>query len=409
VFRSIRHKLFAAIGGLTVLVCVCYTGLALVIAYVTEDMVVGRLLEREASAIAAQFRAHGGVTPPAGDLIRVYPSIEALPSAVRAHLLSGHERGEIFTDTGQHYHLRTLDLDSGAARQRIYLLADAAPILVVSKLIQDVGGVLIVVALALVGLALLLAWLLSRRLVLPLQVLANEVRKRNLETGGAPPFSASGRRDEIGYLADKLGATIAELHAALAREHAFTRDVGHELRTPLTVMNNTLHHAASRPLAGDDVRQLRSNLDEVRNTIDVLFALARAEHVGSEVLDLRGCIEDSLLRLPGVGDWNEEQLALDLPDRLAVTGNRHLCMLLMNNCLGNALFHGGPAARLRLSFSDGVLSIANTVDAGNTGTMQGFLHGQNLVLRIAAAMRWELRFHAGGTDYRVDIVPLRAS
>jgi signal transduction histidine kinase len=376
---------------------------------VTEDMVVGRLLEREAAAITAQFRAHGGVRPPAGDLIRVYPSVEALPSAVRAQVLSGRERGEIFTDTGQHYHLRRLDLDAGTGPQRVYLLADAAPILVVSKLIQDVGGVLIFVALALVGMALLLAWLLSRRLVLPLQVLANEVRKLKLKTGGAMAFSASGRRDEIGYLADRLGATLAELHAALAREHAFTRDVSHELRTPLTVMNNTLQQAACRPLGRDEVRQLGSSLDEVRNTIDVLFALARAEHVGSEVLDLRGGIEDGLLRLPGVAEQDEGWLALDLPDRLEVTGNRHLCMLLLNNCLGNALFHGGPASRLRLSFADGVLSIANTVDAGRTGTVQGFLHGQNLLLRIATAMGWELRFHAGDTDYRVDIVPLRAS
>jgi signal transduction histidine kinase len=404
--RSIRRRLFAAIAGLTVLVCLCYTGLALVIAYVTEDMVVGRLLEREAAGVAAHFRVQGELKPPAGDLIRAYRGVEALPGAVRAHILSGGGRGEIFTDTGKHYHLRTLDLDAGTGPQRVYLLADAAPILVVSKLIQDVGGVLIFVALALIGLALLLAWLLSRRLVLPLQVLADEVRE--LAPGGAVRLSASGRQDEMGYLADRLGTAFAELHDALAREHAFTRDVSHELRTPLTVMSNTLQQAASRPLGPDDLLQFRTGLDEVRNTIDVLFALARAEHVGSEVLDLRGCVEDSLLRLPGVGDRDGEWLLIDLPDRLAVTGNRHLCMLLLNNCLGNALFHGGPASRLRLQFADGVLGIANTVDPARPGTTQGFLHGQNLLRRIATAMGWELRFHAGTADYRVDIVPLPA-
>ena len=32
--RSIRSSLFAALAGFTVLICLCYTGLAVVIAYV---------------------------------------------------------------------------------------------------------------------------------------------------------------------------------------------------------------------------------------------------------------------------------------------------------------------------------------------------------------------------------------
>ncbi|WP_020652384.1 sensor histidine kinase [Massilia niastensis] len=403
-FSSIRHGLFAALAGFTVLICICYTALALVISYVTEDMVVERLLEREAAAMTAHFRLHGEVGPPANDLIRAYASLEALPALVREQVVAGRRTAEIFTDSGQHYHLRTLDLPAGP-QPRLYLLADVAPLLVVSKLIQDVGGVLIFVALGLTGLALLLAYLISRRLVLPLQVLAHEVR--SLTPDGAVALSARRRRDEIGYLAEKLGATIAELHAALAREHAFTRDVSHELRTPLTVMKNSVVQAASRPLGRQEVAQLRAGIDEIGNTIDVLFALARAEHIAHEPLDLRGCIEEGLLRLLDSGDWDDERLALDLPDRLEVLGNRHLSRLLINNCLGNALFHGGPDSRLRLSFANGVLSLENTVAPGRAGTMQGFLHGQNLLRRIAGAMRWELSFHAGATAYRVDIVPLR--
>jgi len=306
-FRSIRHKLFAALAGFTVLICVCYTGLALVISYVTEDMLVDRLLEREAAAMSAHFRLHGEVQPSGNDLIRAYRSIEALPAVVRAQVAAGRQRAEVFTDTGQHYHLRTLDLAAGAGPQRVqrrhlvYLLADVAPILVVSKLVGDVGGVLACVALGLIGLALLLAWLLSRRLVSPLQVLADEVRR--LKPGDPIGFSATERRDEIGYLAEKLGVTLAELQSALVREHAFTRDVSHELRTPLTVMKNTLGQAAARPLGRQDVAQLQGGLDEIAQTIDVLFALARAEHIGSDVFDLRGCIEDSLLRLLGDGGW----------------------------------------------------------------------------------------------------------
>jgi signal transduction histidine kinase len=408
-FKSIRHGLFAALAGFTVLICVCYTGLALIISYVTEDMLVDRLLEREADAITAHFRLHQEIKAPSLDLIAVYRSTEALPPVVRAQVGAGRQRGEVFTDTGQHYHLRTLVLEAGARRERLYLLADVVPLLVVSKLVREVGGVLMLVALGLIGLALLLAYLLSRRLVAPLQVLAEEVR--GLQPDAVIGFSARRRPDEIGYLADRLGVTIAELQAALRREHAFTRDVSHELRTPLTVMHNVLGQAASRPLGQDDAAQLRAGLDEITQTIDVLFALARAEHIGSAVFDLRGCIEDALLHL--LPDWegdeegHAERLVLDLPERLQVCGNRHLSMLLTSNCLGNALFHGGPGSQLRLSFVDGVLGIANTVDPDRAGAIQGFLHGQNLLRRIANAMGWGLQFHAGATLYRVDIIPLR--
>jgi signal transduction histidine kinase len=402
-FRSIRTGLFAALAGFTVLICVCYTALALVISYVTEDALIDRLLEREADAITAHLRVSGELKPVDG-LIRVYRSVDALPPPVREQA-AGRNRAEVFTNTGQHYHLRALDLDAGSGRQRVYLLADVAPLLVVSKLFQDVGSILIGVALALIALALLLAYLLSRRLVAPLQVLAKEVR--NIKPNQPMEFSARHRRDEIGFLAEKLGTTIAELHAALAREHAFTRDVSHELRTPLTIMNNALAPAASRPLGEHDVAQLRAGLDEIGNTIDILFALARAEHIASEMFDLRGFIEDSLLRLLDHGAWDNERLTIALPDRLEVTGNRQLCMLLINNCVSNALFHGGPDFRLRFSFADGVLSITNTIDPTRSGTMQGFLHGQNLLQRIAKAMSWALGFHAGTTEYRVDIVPSR--
>lgn len=400
-FKSIRHSLFAALAGFTVLLCVTYTGLALVISYVTEDMLVDRLLQREAAAIISHYRATGELRAPGNDLIRLYDGSGTLPAIVRPYAAAGRERAEIATNTGQHYHLRTVDLDGPAGKRRLYLLADAGPVLVVSKLFQDVGGFLFSVAFGLIALALLLAYGLSRKLVNPLQVLTNEVRRL---TPGAPvTFSAHDRRDEIGYLADKLGTTIVELNAALHREHAFTRDVSHELRTPLTVMNNALAQAAARPLERHEVAQVQAGLDDIRKTIDVLFALARAEHIARETFDLRGYIEQGLL---DAGDWHDDRLTMRLPDRLHVTGNPQLAALLVNNCVRNAVFHGGPHCRLRVTFAEGVLTLANSIDATRPAATQGFLHGQNLLRRIAAAMDWRIGFHGEAAGYRVDIVPL---
>lgn len=402
--RSIRRSLFAALAGFTVLICLCYTGLAVVIAYVTEDMLVERLLEREAAAIERQSERHGSLPRPASDLVTIHASRDTLPAVVRAASAPGDLRAEVFTRTGQHYHLMVRDLPDGAGgTRRIYLLADVAPVLVVSKVVQDVGGVLIFVAAALIALALLLAWLLARRQVAPLQTLAQEAQA--VRPGGAASFSARHRQDEIGILAERLESSFSALQAALRRERDFTRDVGHELRTPLTVMNNTLALAGTRPLGAHELGQLRAGVDELRATVDVLFALARAEHLGLDDFDLRDCVEGALLRVPGADAWGEECLALTLPQQLPVRGNQHLAQLLVANCIGNALFHGGPRTRLAITYADGRLLVANTLDAAHAGRVQGFAHGQNLLARVARSMGWEIAFHPGEAHYRVEILP----
>ena len=403
--RSIRHSLFAALAAFTVLLCLCYTGLALVIAYVTEDMLVQRLLEREAVAVSQRLRQHGELTPSGSDLITVYGRYLDLPQAVRAHVPPSAPRGEVFTTTGQHYHVLALDLAAAGQPRRAYLLADVAPVLVVQRLVREVGGVVAGVALALIGLALLLAYWLARRLVRPLQRLAREARQ--LAPGGAVHFSERDRPDEIGFLARRLEATFSELQAVLRREQAFARDVSHELRTPLTLMHNSLALAGAQPLAAEGQAQLRQSTDEMRATIEVLFALARAEQLPGDVVELRGCIEQCLLRLLEDVAWDASLLALDLPGRLDVVGNGQLTMLLINNCLANALFHGGPACRISIAFAQGRLSIGNTVPAGQARRVHGFAHGQNLLLRLAQAMRWDIRFHPGEAQYRVDIIPLQ--
>lgn len=204
---TIRRGLFAALAGFAVLLCLCYTGLAVVISYVTEDMLVQRLLEREAAAITTRVRQLGAAAASGSGVITVYRDYGALPAPVRQQFLSSAPRAEVFTSTGQHYHVMALALENAGKPMRWYLLADVAPLLVVSRLVQEVGGVLIGVALALVGPALLLAWLLARRLVLPLQTLAQEARA--LAPKHPPRFSARERPDEIGFLAPGWKARLS--------------------------------------------------------------------------------------------------------------------------------------------------------------------------------------------------------
>ena len=98
-----------------------------------------------------------------------------------------------------------------------------------------------------------------------------------------------------------------------------------------------------------------------------------------------------------------------MPERLPVRGHRQLINLLLNKCLANALFHGGPACQLTISFEKNCVSIHNTVPAGQALRVQGFSHGQLLLARLAQVMPWGIRFYPGTADYRVDIIPIMAA
>lgn len=83
-----------------------------------------------------------------------------------------------------------------------------------------------------VGVALLLGWVLARRVMAPVTRLARQVHHRDRLLEVAPPLAPDYAKDEVGELARSFDQTLGRLRLALGREKLFTSDVSHELRTP---------------------------------------------------------------------------------------------------------------------------------------------------------------------------------
>lgn len=404
---SIQRRLFMILGSFTALICIAYTLIALLLAYVTEDMVLESMLAQQAKVIIRSSTSHETLPRPDMDFMQLYTSVDAMPAAVRQEVRELHVTGgrklEIFGKDGKHYHVLRLQLGSA---QEVYLLAEVSPFLVVSHLSARVAGLMLTVALLMLVVALVLAYFLVRRIALPLQQLAEEVSSTPAKE--IPSFKASQRRDEIGFLAKKLEDSMHARHTALLRETNFTRDLSHELRTPITILNNLLLAGQGRVLAEEDALVARQSVDDLMHTLDILLALARAENMLPIKLDLIACIEQSLLFVHYSTPAKRHEVTLDLPAQWLVLGNPHLIGLLLNNLFNNAMTHGDGQAAIHVFFEHPKLILSNAIRSDRHSHTAGFGHGRNLMERITSALGWEIRFEHSVDKFQVEIIPRQA-
>jgi two-component system sensor histidine kinase BaeS len=115
---------------------------------------------------------------------------------------------------------------------------NGTPVLLLTQTIEDdptrqARGFFLLAALGAVGLAILVAVYLARRLTRPLAAMGQTAR--SIATGDLAARVDIGRRDdELGELARTLNEMAEQLEQARGRERAFVLSVSHDLRTPLT-------------------------------------------------------------------------------------------------------------------------------------------------------------------------------
>ncbi|MNF50225.1 Sensor protein QseC [compost metagenome] len=133
-----------------------------------------------------------------------------------------------------------------------------------------------------VVLALLLGWVLARKVIEPVVRLARQVRHRDQLLGMAPPLAPDYAADEVGQLAQAFDDTLGRLHEVLNRERLFTSDVSHELRTPLMVLASSCELLADNPNLDPrgcaQVRRIARATEEMRDLVQTFLMLARSQH-----------------------------------------------------------------------------------------------------------------------------------
>lgn len=164
--------------------------------------------------------------------------------------------------------------------------------------------VIIQVSLFILLLALALAWLASGKILAPLKLLTQTVRKIS-ETDLNQRITIDGK-GELAELAATFNEMMDRLQAAFISQRNFINDAGHELRTPITIIRGHLE------LMGDDPKEVQETLalvmdelERMNRFVNDLLLLAKAEQpdfLHLETVDVYTFTEELFAKIRVLGD-----------------------------------------------------------------------------------------------------------
>ena len=154
--------------------------------------------------------------------------------------------------------------------------------------IDRIVRTVLLIMLAILLLAVVLAWLLSARILKPLRSLAMTARSIS-ESDLSQRIAVSGR-GELAEVAATFNDMMDRLQVAFTSQKTFIRDASHELRTPITIIQGHLE------LMGSDPEEQRETLELVHDELDrmnrfvgdmlILAKAGRPDFIQSEMVDL---------------------------------------------------------------------------------------------------------------------------
>jgi signal transduction histidine kinase len=191
-----------------------------------------------------------------------------------------------------------------------------------------------------IGAAMLLGWLLARKVIEPVVRLAQQVRHRDQLLALAPALAPDYADDEVGELAAAFDDTLGLLRHALNREQLFTSDVSHELRTPLMVLASSCELLLENPSLDArgkaQVQRIDRATQGMRELVQAFLLLAREPEQDSELSIKRNLtqIADELVQ-----QWREpmESKGLQFFYQCSDASAQEFNAVLLHSVLGNLL------------------------------------------------------------------------
>ncbi len=186
---------------------------------------------------------------------------------------------------------------AGTARAALQVVL---PLASVDGQLAHLGFILFVVAIMGVALAFLLAWIVSRAALVPLDELTAAVEQVATTSDVSQRLDAGGP-DELGRLRRAFNHLLSALQRSQDAQRQLVLDAGHELRTPLTSLRTNLEvvrrldqlSPQEREVLVDD---LLTQMNELTTLVGDLSELARGEQrpTPPRVFRLDSLLEDAL-------------------------------------------------------------------------------------------------------------------
>jgi two-component system OmpR family sensor kinase len=199
--------------------------------------------------------------------------------------------------------------------------------------------------------------LLARKSLEPVAALAEQAARISA-TSLHERVAVPNPRDELGRLAAVLNDLLERLDRSFEEQRRFTADASHELRTPVAIISGEAALALSREDRSpvelrDALTRVRAESGRLKNIVDDLFLLARAEAGDSIMVPrevyLGEVAADSVRALRSLAERKTVRLAFTGSEDLPFQGDEALLRRLFVNLLDNAIKYTPSGGDVTLS------------------------------------------------------------
>ena len=243
-----------------------------------------------------------------------------------------------------HAHYRTY-ATTALVKGTPFQILVATPLRETRSILRDLHVLLLWTAPAVLLIAALGGYLISRRALTPVDEITQAARSigiQNLSRRLTVPATG----DELQRLSETWNDMLARLESAVKRLSQFTADASHELRTPIALIRTTAELTLRRDRPPEKYREALSEIvtesERTSRLVEDLLLLARADAglpaLPLENLELTPLVRDICEQGQVLAEARQLQIWTDLPDEpVFVQANdpalRRLLLLLVDNAV----------------------------------------------------------------------------
>ncbi|OGO02047.1 MAG: hypothetical protein A2Y90_05605, partial [Chloroflexi bacterium RBG_13_52_12] len=205
-----------------------------------------------------------------------------------------------------------------------------------------------------IGIAIVLTFILSRRILAPVRALTSATRQF-----GKGDFSrrvAYEGKGEIGEMSRSFNSMADNLEKTERWRRNMVADVAHELRTPLSNLKGYLEAISDGIVKPDEatIHSLNEEAASLSRLVEDLqeLSLADAGEIKMTVQpeDITRLIQESVTAIQAKATNKELSVASELPDALSMVNiDAHRIKQVLNNLLDNAIAHTGKGGSITIN------------------------------------------------------------
>jgi signal transduction histidine kinase len=252
----------------------------------------------------------------------------------------------------------------------------------------------------------LVAFFLAKKVMQPLNLLA-EFAKKNEISAVQIPENLALRKDEIGDVARALNLSLVNIRKQQDREKQFLQNASHELRSPLATIGSALHVINLRQKKGknidDTLLQIKRCFQQMTQLTQALLWLSKEEKsLQTSEFNVSELIEVHLSQLEHLIS-NKAIEVVYIRDDILIKEARALVDVVISNLIRNA-FENSAGGKIILHHSTKGVSISNPIyrqKSTHIPPNQGFGLGLHLVNKVTQKQNWTLQINE--SDLQMDV------